>query len=211
MKCEFCDKECKNKNSYTNHKIRCKYNPERIESYNGFINFNKSEEAKQLHKEIADRRRGTTNEQFFGEEKAKIMSEKIKIGNIGRFHTEETKKSISLTMMGNRNGKHRGNRQSKYKDIRMDSSWEVKVAEYLDLNNFIWTYNEQGYVLSTGNYIYPDFHIWNSIGDLEKIIEVKGYFRKANKEKYELFLKEYPNLVVELWNKDKLKELEILI
>ena len=39
-------------------------------------------------------------------------------------------------------------------------------------------------------------------------IEIKGYFRKDAKEKWDWFHKEYPNS--ELWDKKKLKELGIL-
>lgn len=30
MKCKYCDKECKNKNSLAQHECRCKDNPNRI-------------------------------------------------------------------------------------------------------------------------------------------------------------------------------------
>ncbi len=33
MVCEFCNKECKSKNSQTQHQLRCKLNPNRIETY----------------------------------------------------------------------------------------------------------------------------------------------------------------------------------
>lgn len=127
----------------------------------------------------------------------------------GKTHTEETKSSISASMNGNRNANHRGDRQSFYKDIRMDSRWEVGTARYLDKISVVWKYNEFGYKLSDGRYYYPDFFIYeNDI--LVKVIEVKGYFREKNKQKYEQFLCEYPDVPIELWQKDKLIELEII-
>ena len=124
-------------------------------------------------------------------------------------HTEDTRKKISNSMNGNRNANHRGDRQSTYNGIRMDSRWEIGVARYLDRNNLQWKYSEKGFKLSNGRYYYPDFFLYSN-ENLIKIIEVKGYFRQDNKEKFEIFLKEYPDVVIELWQRDKLKELGII-
>lgn len=125
-------------------------------------------------------------------------------------HNDETKNKISKALKGNRNANHRGDRQSYYNGIRMDSSWEVKTAKYLDDNNYNWKYDSEKYLLSDGRYIHPDFFIYDDNDNLIKIIEVKGYFREANKLKFEMFLTEYSNLKVELWNKNKLKLLQII-
>ena len=45
----------------------------------------------------------------------------------------------------------------------------------------------------------PDSDVW---------IEIKGYFRKDAKIKWDWFHKEHPNS--ELWNEEKLKEMKIL-
>lgn len=127
----------------------------------------------------------------------------------GKKHTNETKLSISNSLKGNRNANHRGDRQSYYKTIRMDSSWEVAVANYLDDNNIFWKYNEYGYKLSNGRWYYPDFFIYEN-NNLIKLIEVKGYFREANRLKFEMFISEYPEIVIELWQKDMLKSLKII-
>lgn len=37
--CKYCNKICKNKNSLAQHEIRCKFNPNRLES--AFVKFNK--------------------------------------------------------------------------------------------------------------------------------------------------------------------------
>ena len=127
----------------------------------------------------------------------------------GRRHTEETIKKIAKAKMGNKNATHRGDRQSFYKDVRMDSRWETGVARYLDSISIIWKYSEKGYKLSDGRYYYPDFFIYKD-GILEKLIEVKGYFRENNRKKFDLFLQDYPNIVIELWDKEKLQNLSII-
>jgi hypothetical protein len=127
----------------------------------------------------------------------------------GKKHTDESRKKISEKMKGNRNANHRGDRQSFYKNIRMDSSWEVSTAKYLDDKNIFWKYNEFGYKLSNGCYYYPDFFIYEN-DKLLKLIEVKGYFRKENKKKFEDFLTQYPEIKIELWDKVVLKSLRII-
>lgn len=127
----------------------------------------------------------------------------------GMKHSDETKLLISSKMMGNNNYRHRRDRQFFYKDIRMDSSWEVGVARYFDDNDIVWTHNEKGYLLSTGSYYYPDFHIYED-GNFVKLVEVKGYFRDNNKKKFLMFKEEYPNIEIELWNKDVLLEKDII-
>lgn len=134
-------------------------------------------------------------------------------GQIGTFtgkqHSEETKAKISSSMKGNRNANHRGDRQSFYKDIRMDSSWEVKTAKYLDEQNIHWIYGEKGFKLSDGRYYYPDFFIYED-DKFVKLVEVKGYFREQNRLKYELFKRDYSDIVIELWDQPVLKQLKII-
>ena len=108
-------------------------------------------------------------------------------------------------MRGNNNGKHRGDRQSYYNGIRMDSSWEVKVAAYLDSQGIEWTYGQKVFTLSDRKSYRPDFVL-----PCGKVIEVKGYWRKENKEKFEMWRSLYPDTVCEVWDKAKLKCLKIL-
>lgn len=128
---------------------------------------------------------------------------------LGKKHKLESIEKISNSMKGNKNANHRGDRQSYYKEIRMDSRWEVGTARYFDNNGISWKYNEKGYRLSDGRYYYPDFFIYNN-DVLVKIVEVKGYFREDNRKKYNMFLDEYPDIDIELWERTKLYELHII-
>lgn len=127
----------------------------------------------------------------------------------GRTHSEETKQRISNSMNGNRNANNRGDRQSYYNNIRMDSRWEIWTAEYFDNNNIEWKYSEKGFVLSNKKVYYPDFFIYKN-GIFEKLIEVKGYFRIENKKKFEMFKEEYSDIIIELWEKEELKNRGII-
>jgi hypothetical protein len=178
--CKFCQVKCRSQKSLTSHECRCSLNPKKIQQWNA------------------------------GKTGLQIAWNKGLPGTFtGRTHSDETKKKISERMNGNRNANHRGDRQSYYKDIRMDSSWEVKTAQYLDANNIVWKYNVQGFTLSNGKVYYPDFFIYEN-DQFIKLVEVKGYFREANRIKFEMFLQEYPEIKTELWQKKELKERKII-
>jgi len=151
----------------------------------------------------------------------KIVSEKIKLhhkkGNIqcyflnywkGKKHSEKTKLKIAKKMRGNTYGKGRGNKTI-YNDKTFRSSWEAKVAKFLDSNNIDWAYEEKEFILSETESYRPDFFIYKNDSFI-KLIEVKGYFRKENKIKFEKFKEKYPSIIVELWDKKVLKNKNII-
>lgn len=153
--------------------------------------------------------KGLTKETDIRVKSGSEKSSKALKGKIGKKHSEETKSKISISKLGNKNATNRVDRQNFYKEIRMDSKWEVAVAKYLDDLSVEWKYNLNGFKLSDGRYYYPDFFIYNG-GEFKKLIEVKGYFRESNRIKFDLFLTNYPDIVVELWDKIKLRELCII-
>ena len=127
----------------------------------------------------------------------------------GSKHTQETKEAIAIRMRGNKNGKHQGNKNCWYAGLRMDSKWEVAVAHYFDQNNVQWFYEKETYQITEKSSYTPDFFIYE--GDkLVKIVEVKGYWRKENLEKFQAFQKLYPDVVIEVWNKQKLYDLGLI-
>ena len=141
---------------------------------------------------------------------SKKVSEGYKSGRLtpsflGKTHSNESKKLISEKLKGNYNGKHRGDRQSYFKEIRMDSTWEVKVAEYLTENELGFEYGEKVFDLGDSTYR-PDFFIPSE----NKYIEVKGYWRQPNLEKFFKFKLLFRDINIEVWDKDKLTELKIL-
>jgi hypothetical protein len=200
--CKFCNKECISDNSLTQHSIRCRLNPNAIKVVPTAGNTGKrhSDATKKLMREK------TLQQHAAG--KCTYRSKGNGTFN-GKKHDADTITKISNSMKGNRNANHRGDRQSYYKDIRMDSSWEVKTAEYFDKNGIIWKYSERGFKLSDGRVYYPDFFIYEN-SQFTNLVEVKGYFREANRLKFEMFLREYPEVKIELWQKQELKDRKIL-
>lgn len=87
-----------------------------------------------------------------------------------------------------------------YDDIHFKSSWEINVAKFLNENNINWKYENISYSLDDVRSYTPDFSIYEN-DVLKKHIEVKGYWRKENKEKFEEFLNKYPDIIIEVWDK----------
>ena len=188
--CKFCQAERVSSKSLIAHECTCPSNP------------NRKTHSRGGKKGLAPWNKGKTGLQT-------AWNKGLPGTWLGRTHSQESRDKISRSMNGNQNANHRGDRQSYYKGIRMDSSWEVKTAQYFDDNDILWKYNVQGYILSDGRYYYPDFFIYEGT-EFVKLIEVKGYFREANKLKFEMFLKEYPEIKIELWQKQELKERKII-
>lgn len=66
----------------------------------------------------------------------------------------------------------------KYKNITLDSSWELKFAKWLDKNNIKWSRPENGFEYQWNGLriYYPDFYL----PELDFYIEVKGYIRERD-------------------------------
>ena len=94
LNCKYCGKECKNKNSLVQHEIRCKENPNKIES--SFVKFNRDREHiwnKGLSKETDDRVLRQSN----------TIKNRYAAGEIvchfkGKKHSEESKRKTSESM-----------------------------------------------------------------------------------------------------------------
>jgi len=161
--------------------------------------------------------KGKTKDNY---EPLKIISEKIKLKHKngfkcyclnywkGKSHSEETKLKIAKWMRGNKYGKGRGNKTF-YNGIIFKSSWEASVAKYFDDNKIIWKYEEKEFIIDDTTSYRPDFFIYEN-NKFIKLVEVKGYFRKENKIKFQNFINKYPDINIELWDKKVLKEKSLI-
>ena len=86
----------------------------------------------------------------------------------------------------------------KYKDINMRSSWEVKVAKWLDDNNIKWKYesSECRFELSNDRTYVIDFYL----PELDKYIEVKGWWDEYSKIKYNEAIKKLNLCIIDKRN-----------
>ncbi len=87
------------------------------------------------------------------------------------------------------------------KNVYMKSTWEVGVAKYLFLNGYNFKYEEVRFDL--GDYTYtPDFFIYDEKGNLQSIIEVKGWFKDEAARKMMTFQTLYPEIDYQIWGKE---------
>lgn len=141
----------------------------------------------------------------------------------GKKHTEESLEKMKIASRRNvRKGeasnfygktpKHGRGSWYECKDgskVWMRSSWEVKLATYLDIKGVEWLYEIKKfpitYLNTSGTYT-PDFYLIKE----NKYIEVKGWWRDDAKVKFESFQEQYPDIKIELYDKVKLKEIKVL-
>lgn len=156
-------------------------------------------------------------------EEREAASSRMKGVNIGRKASEETRKKMSAIQSkivrkgkdSNFYGKCYHGKGVWYLDknnnrIWLRSSWEEKFAIYLDSNNINWVHEPKVFPIvygdnKEGTYT-PDFYLIDS----NLYIEIKGWWRDDALEKYEAFVNQYPDLIIEVYDKNKLKELGIL-
>jgi len=85
-------------------------------------------------------------------------------------------------------------------------SYERIVIEYLNKNciDYKW---QIPFELSNGKTFIIDLFLIDS----QTYVEIKGWLRDSAKEKWDLFLQEYPLLKAEMWMKSKIREIQNLL
>ena len=125
MRCVYCNLDKPNVNSLRNHERLCKQNPNRQEHPRGNlgkIGWN----------------RGSTK---FSDERILKASQKCSNtmkGRKGRSQTTETKEKLSRIRVESLNENAFYSKRTKYKNVTLDSSYELILAEDLDRNGIIW-------------------------------------------------------------------------
>ena len=175
--CKFCNKECKNANSHRNHERLCPMNPERnyVSPMLGRKPWNKglSKENDNRVKQYAEKHKG-------------------KQPWLGKHHSEETKKKLSINGGGYRKGSGRG-KSGWYKGYFCDSSWELAFVIYNLEHDIKFERNKKQFVYifegKQHNYI-PDWIVNN------EYVEIKGYWNIQWQAKLDQFPKEEKLIVL---------------
>ena len=89
-------------------------------------------------------------------------------------------------------------------DITCIASYEARAVDYWNTNRIDFEWQKHTFKMSDGRYYTPDAYL----PGLDKWIEIKGYFWGDAEEKWSWFHSSHPNS--ELWNKDKLQELNLI-
>ena len=194
IKCELCGHDI-DTHQIKKHKSSCNgLGPRRLREFKG---------------RGKDWLKNKTYKEVYGEEDAKEIGLKISKGLEGKITgkslteegEKERKRKLAVSMRGNKNGATSFRRKNiYYKEIHFKSKWEVNVAKFSDDNSIIWKYEDLTYSLSSITSYTPDFSIYEN-GVFKNHIEVKGYFREENKIKFQNFLHQYPDILIEVWDK----------
>lgn len=172
LQCQFCGKECKNRNSLCNHERLCRDNPDRqltkYEKYGPIEGFNhKGRPAwnKGLTKETDERVRKISDTY------RKHYKEGLITPSTGRGKTEETeigrREKLSKKAKQTEFWKYKRKHIVEYNGYKFDSSYEVEVAKSLDENNirwekpksFIYHFNDAEHTYTADFYL-PDFDVY---------------------------------------------------
>jgi len=153
--CKWCDKIFLENDDRSNHTRWCDKNPKR-QYYN--------KNCQQLHTDEAIRKRNLKIKKAHSDGKYDHID--FKTLNVGRKHTEETKKKLSeKALNSNHRRLVRSIRNYVKKDgsiVKLDSSWEEELAKRLDNLNIRWNRPEPiKWIDSNGvsrNY-FPDFYL----------------------------------------------------
>ncbi len=90
----------------------------------------------------------------------------------------------------------------RYGGYRMRSTWEIRVAQYLDGQGTPWTYERHTFPLPGGRSYTPDFYVTPEDPDQQPyFIEVKGWWRPGSRAKFREFMSLYPAVSIQVWNR----------
>lgn len=94
-------------------------------------------------------------------------------------------------------------------EMWLRSQWEYVVALYLDKQEKTWKYEPKAFPITIdgkkATYT-PDFYLV----DDDLYIEVKGWWRSTYLAKHKAFREAYPDIKIEVWDKTKLLELNLI-
>lgn len=140
------------------------------------------------------------------------VKKKIKLTCLERYGVDHPSKhpALALQMAKGANNSHILYHWKTREELVCIASYEKAVVEYLNENkiDFKWQHKAFTLMLKNGkeSTYRPDLYL---IGKRNPWIEIKGYFRKDAKEKWDIFHTQIkPNS--QLWDKAKLKKLGIL-
>lgn len=198
MNCKYCNKECKNQNSLTQHQIRCKVNPDKIEITSNFIKYNQGVKEGEIDKKYKN---GYVKAKMLGVEIPKMSEDtrqKISDASKNRKLSEETKEKISDAMK-------KAHSDGRAWNIGM-SRWNNKPSypETFFINVIENEFNNKNYIREYPFHKYSLDFAWVN---QKKVIEIDGSqhqrfdeIKKRDNEKELLLLKEGWQLLRIKWS-----------
>lgn len=125
---------------------------------------------------------------------------------IKKYGVDNPSKVLEISLKGAKNST---NKYTKFhwktnEELICQASYEAKVVDYLNENKIDFKWQPQIFKMPDGKTYRPDMYLVKE----DKWIEIKGFFRKDAKEKWDWFQSIMPNS--ELWNKEVLVSMGIL-
>lgn len=192
LTCQFCNKECKNRNSLCNHERLCILNPNH-QTNHGFDKFNAKRKAgyitswnKGLTAETDERvrRNGESLHNYY------VANPSLKRKPLSENHKAKISATINNKVVeGTWHASLARNMHYTYNGVDLHGTWELKYAEWLDLNNIAWRRPSESfaYIFEGTEHKYtPDFYLIDS----NTYIEIKGYKTYKDQAKWEQFPKD---------------------
>lgn len=184
LDCQYCGKSCKNRNSLCNHERLCKQNPNKqIFDRRGYSHtaWNKGLTAETDERV---RRNGESLHNYY------IANPNVKRNPLSDAHKAKISATINNKVAeGTWHASLARNMHYTYNGIDLHGTWELKYAEWLDLNNIAWRRPSESftYIFKGAEHKYtPDFYLLDS----NTYIEIKGYKTDKDRAKWEQFPKE---------------------
>lgn len=132
----------------------------------------------------------------------------IKPGFLGKHHTEETKKQLSISRIEFfEKNKNQGIKWRKLKnildeEISLQGTWEYITGEWLNKNNI--SFKRKPIIFKKYRRYTPDFYL----PDLDLYIEVKGWWKDRDIFKMKTCLEEHPGIIIKIIDSEVIKKLK---
>lgn len=183
MKCKFCNKETKNERSTTQHEIRCKSNPNKIEvkpTYGmlGKKGTNQFIRAKQNNEVISVS--DSTKKKISEQSKKQIWDDQRK-----ERHSIAMKEAVMKHKESYTSSNRGRTKQIVYNGVKFQGRWELAFYIWCNDNGISIVRNESWFDYEwNGKRKYnPDFYL----PDLDCYVEVKGYKTDRDQAKWDQF------------------------
>jgi hypothetical protein len=148
-------------------------------------------ECMRIYYENPDARRRASEKQklvcqLYSCEKIAEMSDRLSIAKKGVKFSDKARKNMSIAQAKRQmSGQQlKGRKYYEYRQCWFNSTWEVKVAKWLDERGIVWEYQKRLHKCSNGKCYIPDFHLVH----IDEYIEVKGYLQEDDVEKMNDFV-----------------------
>lgn len=174
--CKYCQKECKNKNSYSNHERTCPKNKNRI-----YVNYMTGKKGSNQHT------KGTAK--TLTKEQRLRISERNKLQKWDDQRRLRHSQAMKKAVLNNPESYTSSNvcgrtKIYEYAGEKFHGKWEVEVAKWFDKNNIKWQRKVDpfSYYWNNAWHLYfPDFYL-----PLHNVfVEVKGFETDRDRAKWE--------------------------